>query len=229
MEDRKFLRRITFPTMAIFILLFASSCIGEPQRMLFHDKEIKGSVVDVETGKPIAGAIIIGMWPLVQVLSEASGGYAKILMTRADKEGNFTIPKWTTFKPWKLDSVMHELAPTIVIYKPGYKIYSSHKIARAGYPDDMSMTDEEKKKTKEENSITPAKLKGVHTDEEIWENHKEFRSQADFPDKHYSKKQRENILNALKEMALQLPSENNKSREKLLGGVRKDWGYWVDE
>lgn len=226
MENRKFLRITTLLIMAS-VFLFTASCSGGQQWILFHDKEIKGYVVEEETGKPIEGAIVIGMWALTQVPGEGFGGYAKIQAETTDKEGRFIIPSWTTFKPWKLLSVTHGLAPKIVIYKPGYKLYWSTKIGREGYPDHYEMTAEEKKKIKEAASINPATLKKIYTDEEIWKNHKEFRSQANFPDTSYSKQQLKVLFDALQSNALQLPTNFSLSQGKLLKDINEDREFYL--
>ncbi|MBI4823019.1 MAG: hypothetical protein HY805_02160 [Nitrospirae bacterium] len=214
MENRKLLKIVALSATVIFILTFTSSCQAD-QWILFHDKEIKGSVIDVESGKPIERAIVVGMWELTQIPGEGFGGYAKILLSRTDKEGNFTIPSWTTFKPWKLACVMHGLAPKIVIYKPGYKVYWSHKIARAGYPDDMSKTEEEKKRIKEENSINPAKLKGIHTGEERIENLETMENAGRLYDliDYLSKSDSIVLIEAIKKEYLLLPT---KFRERFI-------------
>lgn len=226
MENRKFLRVTTLLIMT-FVFLFTSSCSGGQQWILFNDKEIKGSVVDAETGKPIEGAIVIGMWALTQIPGEGFGGYAKIQVEITDKEGKFTIPSWTTFKPWKLLSVTHGLAPKIVIYKPGYKLYWSHKVVREGYPDHYEITAEEKQRIKEAASLNPAKLKRIYTDEEIWENHKEFRSQANFPDTSYSKQQLKVLFDALQSNALKLPTNFSLSQGKLLKDINEDREFYL--
>ena len=156
--------------LSLAVVLIALTVISEPgygnQWMLFHDSEIKGSVIDVETQKPIEGVIVVGMWRLSQFLSQGFGGYAKIILVKTDSEGKFVIPSWTTLKLGTFDSSMHDLAPEIVIYKPGYKFYFSHRIMREGFPGDISKTEEEKEKLKEKYNLNPAKLVKIYTDEE---------------------------------------------------------------
>lgn len=171
MENRKSLKTII--VLLIFLvttLALAANCQGN-QWVYFHDEEIRGYVVEADTNKPIEGAIVVSMWQLSQILSQGFGGYAKVIETKTDKEGKFTIPAWKTFKPLTVNSVMHDLAPKIIIYKPGYKIYWSHKKAREGFPEYyLLLTPEEMKKAKEANSINPAKLKRIHAAEEKLKN-----------------------------------------------------------
>jgi len=225
MKDKKYRAIPIF--IVLFISLFTSTCFAGQQWIYFHDKEIKGSVVDVETGRPIEGAIVIGMWALTQIPGEGFGGYAKIQVVITDKEGNFTIPSWTTFKPWKLLSVTHGLAPKIVIYKPGYKLYWSTKIGREGFPDHYEITEEDKKKIKEKNSLTPAKLKRIYTDEEILKNYHEFSLQADFPSSYYLKKQSEVIFDALDEELSQLRDKNEFNTSRLIISNKELRKFWI--
>lgn len=220
------MNRIILAVLFIVSSVASSSDAGE-QWVYYHDDEIKGSVINVETKEPIEGAIVVGMWSLVQVPGEGFGGYAKIQVVTTDKEGNFTIPSWKAFKPWKLSSVVDEVAPRIAIYKPGYKVYWSHKVMREGFPDDISKTSEEKARLKDEYSITPAKLKIVNTDVEVWEGYLQFRSDAHFPDKYYSKQQHEIIFSSIKYGVEQFLTKENDTKNKLFEHIKKSHDYWV--
>lgn len=178
--------------------------IGRGNWICFFDTPIEGFVVDAETGKPLEGVIVVGLWELTQFPSHGSGGYAKISMEITDKEGRFTIPFWITFKPWTFYSSMDDITPIIVIYKPGYKFHTSNIVMRAGFPGDISKTEEEKKELKERYSITPAKLYKVHSDEERIQNYDDWGTFARFPSWDYSKKQTRIIANALRQDMLDL-------------------------
>jgi hypothetical protein len=208
--------------IVLVIFLVAANCSAGQQWVLFHDKEIKGSVVDVETGKHIEGTIIIGMWALTQIPGEGFGGYAKIQVTSTNNEGNFTIPAWTTFKPWKLLSVTQGLAPKIIIYKPGYKLYWSHKKEREGYKEYYQLyAPVEMEKIKEAASFTPAKLKRIYTDEEIWKSYLDFRSEVDLYIKTYSTSQFKEIYSLIRNGVHQLPETNKESRKKILNHIQQ--------
>lgn len=221
------MKKIILSPAILLILLFSSACFGAQQWMIFHDDEIKGFVVNEEDKKPIEGAIVVALWALEQVPGQGSGGYAKILVATTDKEGKFTLPTWTETRLWKFDVVMHELAPRIVIYKPGYKLYWSHRVMREGFPEDMSKTKEEKIKLKEKYGIAPTKFKKVYTDEEIWENHSEFRSRANFPDTHFLRDQLIQIFDVLQESIKKLSDSNNKSKNRLFKDIKEDREFYV--
>jgi len=221
-------RKVLLSLAAIITLmiLFSGPGCGN-QWILFYDKPLKGYVVDAETKQPIDGVIVVAMWRLSQFLSQGFGGYAKVIEVKTDKEGNFKIPFWITFKPWKFNSAMHDLAPEIVIYKPGYKVYSSHKLMRAGFPEDIVMTPEEKRKIKEEYSFNPARLRKIYTDEEIWENHMEFRSGTDYP-AYFSKKQLRDIFYVIEVAVSELPIINNGAKKKITKDIKEDREYWLE-
>jgi hypothetical protein len=178
--------------------------------IFFFAGPTEGSVIDAETGKPLEGAIVAGLWELTQFPSHGSGGYAKISLEITDKDGKFKIPFWITFKPWTFFSSMNDITPIIVIYKPGYKFYSSNIVMRAGFAGDISKTKEEQKELKERYGINPAKLHEVHSDEERIQNWHDLRTTMSLPSWHYSKKQTKIIYNALREEISQLPTEKRK-------------------
>ncbi len=231
MENRKLIKKAGY-LVGVFIgvmtlmILGLLSQIQHGQWVFFQGNQITGTVIDRETGGPIEGGIVIGMWPLTQLLSEGFGGYANIIAVTTDKDGNFIIPSWTAFKPWKCFSTVHELAPRIVIYKPGYQLHATSQ-ARVPAPYPQMMTDEELKKSLEDHSINPAKLKQLHSDEEIWKNHKEFRSMSNFPD-NYSKKQLIDIFEAIETSISFLPSDNTLSKQKIIKDITEDRHYWVE-
>ncbi|MGE5810900.1 MAG: hypothetical protein ACM339_05325 [Ignavibacteria bacterium] len=211
--------------MAIAAIIMALIIISGPgcgnQWILFYDRPMKGYVIDAETKEPVEGAIVVSMWRLSQFLSEGFGGYAKIIVRTSDKEGTFGIPFWMSFKPWTFNSAVHDLAPEFVIYKPGYEVYHSHRLEREGFPKDITMPPDEKKATREEFSLDPAKLNKVYTNEEIWENYLEFRSEARFYGTYYSRKQFREMFFSIKREVSQLPSEYKVGKERILDHIKQ--------
>jgi hypothetical protein len=179
MENRKLLKKVAIPIAILIILLFYTavyfymiSAWGDhfTQWILFHDKEIKGSIVDADTGASIEGAVVVGLWALTEKCGgEGFCGYAKIIETATDKDGAFVVRAWKTFKPWKFYCLLHEHAPKIVIYKPGYRVYGPHEILLSNYWERYGHIQGKM-------NITPAKLKRIYTDEEKAKNILETRS-----------------------------------------------------
>jgi hypothetical protein len=226
MENRKSVNAlIVLSILMITTLALASGCQGN-QWVYFHDEEIRGYVVDADTNKPIEGAIVVSMWQLSQMLSQGFGGYAKVIEVKTDKEGKFTIHPWKTFKPLTANSVMRDFAPEVMIYKPGYKVYRTHKVLWEGYPNDYSRTEEEKNKLKIQYNINPVKLKKVESDKDRLENYNVWGTTARFPDKHFSREQSKDIFDALEEDISNL-SKNSLEKYSTLKGIRELREFWA--
>lgn len=234
MENRKLLGKSTRPLLwtigilcilSLPFLVLAKLQVKGGQWVLFHHPEIKGSVVEAGTAQPIDGAVVAALWQLSELVSEGFGGYARVQVVQTDKEGNFLLPSWISFKPWKFYTVTQAYSPKIVIYKPGHKLYWSRTIEREGFPDDSTKTEEEKTRLKQEYSIQPAKLKEVYGDEERLENYRDWETIARFPGRHFSRKQFEVILSALEKDLLQL-SEMNERKESLIMSHKSLREFW---
>lgn len=130
-SSQAFALKKKFYLSVIIALVLMSPCailakMQGGQWIIFHDSEITGQVIDAETKRPIEGAVVVMILSLTQIASEGFGGYAKIIETATDLDGKFTVPGWISFKPWRFDSVTHEMGPKIVVYKPGYRVFSTH-------------------------------------------------------------------------------------------------------
>lgn len=214
--------------VGLLIVICISFARGQGKQWLFYyDKPIKGYVIDAETNDPIDGALVIAMWDLIGYISHGSDGYAKLSVIKTDKDGIFSIPSWISFKPWKVGSAVNDLAPYILIFKPGYTVYWSNEPMRVGFPGDISITEEEHAKTKMTNSLTPAKLKRVFTEEEISDSFRNFESgTAGY--KYYSTAQLQTLFDAIEKGALSLPNGSNKAKNKILQDVSKYRKYWIE-
>jgi hypothetical protein len=152
----------------------------------------------------------VGLWQLSQFPSEGYGGYAKVSLVKTDKQGKFTILPWVRFKPWKFYHYLHENAPMIAIYKPGYRFHRSSQ-AKVKEPHMQLLTGEELKRSIEAHSIKPAKLHKVRFDEERIQNYHDWGMTgfpgAQFPFSHFSRRQIKIIYRALAEELSHLPKE----------------------
>jgi hypothetical protein len=90
--------------------------------VLYFDGPYQGKAVEAETGKPIKGAVVAGVWRL-----EAYGGPggplepicdAKEALT--DKNGEFIVPRAFCFHLWPFTKLG---IPRFVVFKPGYLGY----------------------------------------------------------------------------------------------------------
>jgi hypothetical protein len=237
MENRKSLRMSSFFIAALLISLALTSagCCGN-RWMLYFDKPISGAVVDADNGEPIQDAVIVAQWQLQNIIYQGFGGYAKIIVETSDNEGKFKIPFWVSYKPWKFYASVMEYEPTIIVYKPGYKLYRSTEYNRKGdptWPVKPTMTEEEKKKIVgqlyfdvRQYSVNPVRLKRVFADKEIWDQFGEFESKTDLSLEYYSVRQIKAVLDALSTGSVQLSDENAESKRKIqkdVNNYKKNW------
>lgn len=178
-------------TGILFLLLFGlitlSSECDAGQWLFYHDKEIRGRVVEADTGKPIEGALVIAIWKLTDVVGEGPGGDANVEVTETDRDGHFVISSWIRFKPWKFVYTIDSLSPEIIIFKPGYMVHLSHKYERSGFNDDNTMSSQEKSLAKIKYGIDPANLKGITNDKDRLRSLNYFCNSIDIKNRAYSK------------------------------------------
>lgn len=184
-------------TIIATIILMTSNCYAG-QWLWRHNEEIKGQVVEADSLKPIEGALIIALWELEDVVSEGSGGYERVVVVESSVDGHFIIPTWTSFKPWQALYKVSKVSPYILIFKPNYKVHYSIKPERDGFTGDMSLSVEEKRRIKDMSRLNPAKLIKITTDKERLESIDSLRD-ANFPGRHFSKKQLQQIIKAFEE------------------------------
>lgn len=174
------------------IIFMAGNCYAG-QWLWHHNEEIKGQVVESDTLKPIEGALIIAIWKLEDVINEGPGGYERVEVAKSDREGNFVVPSWFSFKPWQLLYKIEKNAPFVLIFKPGYKIVHSNRAAREGFPDDTSISEKGKRVIKQRYGLNPVKLDKISNDKERIDSLEEL-MWVRFPGRHFSKKQMEMVF-----------------------------------
>ena len=153
-QDIVRVKKIAFRVLklfAVFILIFTAVNIFVGQWLFYYDKSIKGQVIDSATGAPIEGALIAGVWELTHIIGGGLGGSAHATLVKSDRNGNFVIPSWVNFKPWKLLYTTKSQSPKTLIIKPGYMVHVSHRLARDGSYFDGTVTPEEKQLNNENN------------------------------------------------------------------------------
>lgn len=118
-------QRLTFNFLFFFLLLVLSACVHT-------DGLYRGKVVELESGKPIEGAVVAARWTIEPFVHTERICDAKETIT--DKNGEFELPKGSC--------ISHPFAeiykPSVVIFKPGYLGYpplgSSPEKKRAQMP-----------------------------------------------------------------------------------------------
>jgi len=113
---KKELKMKVFLSAVSFFLLITTTN-GFSADFLYHsDGQYKGKVIDLETGEPIQGAVVAGVW----VLEFNFTPFCDAVETVTDKNGEFILPKASCFSLWPL-ARMNNL--DIVVFKPGYLAY----------------------------------------------------------------------------------------------------------
>lgn len=111
---------------AIFVLLINTAC-GSPA---YIAKDIKGQVVDAETGQPIEGVNVMANWQLVQSTldSDRMKGQLKIMETVTDEQGRFHFDGFIAFN-WP-NKFLRNSDPQVIFFKSGYE----HERVNNDYP-----------------------------------------------------------------------------------------------
>jgi len=103
--------------LAVSVFLFVASTNAFSADFLYHsDGPYKGKVIDLETGEPIEGAVVGGVW----VLEFNFTPFCDAKETVTDKNGEFILPKASCFTLWPL-AEMTQL--DIIVFKPGFLAY----------------------------------------------------------------------------------------------------------
>lgn len=109
---------------AFLFILFSALCLSGCALGLvpLSANPIDSRVVDIDTGAPIEGAVVLAYWELYS--GSLSGdslpcGSANVEDTVTDKDGNFHIPGWGPTKPG-CSGEMRQGNPQLYVFKPGY-------------------------------------------------------------------------------------------------------------
>ncbi len=123
--------KIFFLIMSVSLFIVATNSFSAD--FLYHsDGPYKGKVIDLDTGKPIEGAVVAGVW----VLEFNFTPFCDAKETVTDKNGEFILPKASCLSLWPL-AQMGRLG--MIVFKPGYLAYpplgATFKERRARMPD----------------------------------------------------------------------------------------------
>ena len=112
-------RNLSF-ALSLLSIVFALSACATP--LTYSAKEIRGRVVDAETGQPVEGAVIVAQWILFEMGIGHGGhkGRLHIYETVTDNNGHYTIPAWGP-KVHSPFTMLDNLDPEILIFKSGYE------------------------------------------------------------------------------------------------------------
>jgi len=106
-------------TVAAFTLICLLSTASEAVWPVFYEPPFDGRILDVETKRPIEGAIVVAVYT-TRSMGAGSGQSLNVINIReamTDKEGRFHIRSYTTILP---QPFTRQDRPNFLIYKPGY-------------------------------------------------------------------------------------------------------------
>lgn len=101
-----------FLALSIMLIFFNTSCYS----VVRIDGPYEGRIVDAETGKPLEGVVVLGVWyKEAPTVAGAVSSYYDARETITDKSGNFKIPG-------KGLKILSNVAPMdVLIFKAGYE------------------------------------------------------------------------------------------------------------
>lgn len=115
--------------LAGFIIgVLLSICIVTPSHawLIYHKPEFKGKVIDAETKEPIEGAVVVVVYSksAFRFDPHTISIIVEVKETLTDKEGNFSIPSYTTI----IDPLARESHARFIIFKPGYGSFPDGRV-----------------------------------------------------------------------------------------------------
>ena len=93
----------------------------------YSAEPIVGQVVDKDSGKPLAGAIVIAVWELERgfgLEGDIISGYMHVAEVLTDKYGYYRIDGWGP-KPRPKRKQMTHNSPRLLVFKEGYDYFSA--------------------------------------------------------------------------------------------------------
>lgn len=108
--------------LVLALVALAAGCVLAPP--VYWGREIRGRVVDADTGEPIEGAVVVADWKLYSG-GWGHGGHGDSLRkeeTLTDADGRFAFPSWgPTMRP---SYTILDDAPRILVFRRTYEIAS---------------------------------------------------------------------------------------------------------
>ena len=100
-------------------LLFPLWVFGDPP--VYYANEIRGKVVNAETGQPIEGGVVVARWTLrwIRIGDGSTGGTINTLEAVTDKEGKYFLPSWGP-RPRPPLAFLDNLDPELRFFKSNY-------------------------------------------------------------------------------------------------------------
>jgi hypothetical protein len=109
-------KRILVIMSVLLVLSMASNC--SIFWILYWDGLHYGRVVDADTGGPIEGASVAGIWTFeYNLIITGEDGFANARETVTDDQGAFVLPPIVAFSFWPIANLE---SMELIVFKPGY-------------------------------------------------------------------------------------------------------------
>lgn len=113
-------RRELWKRLGIGAILIAIPVMAFAPPLVYLSKEIRGKVVDADTGTPLEGVSIVAEWQIyVMVIQRHLGNRLKVIEARTGPAGEYSVPGWGPIvrPPW---GALEEHSPALTFFKTGY-------------------------------------------------------------------------------------------------------------
>lgn len=101
-------------------ILIAIPVIAFAPPLVYFGKEIRGKVVDADTGAPLEDVSIVAEWQIyVMVIQSHLGNRIKVIETTTGSDGNYVVHGWGPIirPPW---GALLDHSPKLTFFKSGY-------------------------------------------------------------------------------------------------------------
>lgn len=132
----------------------------------YSGAEIKGRIVDAETGEPIEGAVVVAGWQISKTIitpdfpffwTTRRSRVVHVAESLSDHEGRYVVPAWGPIErpvDWRREG---SFDPQLAIFKPGYEpVYPNNTLKENG-----------QSSSKPFNPITASLLRSIHDGKDI--------------------------------------------------------------
>jgi hypothetical protein len=113
-------RRELWKRVGMGAILIAIPVIAFAPPLVYFGKEIRGKVVDADTGAPLEGVSIVAEWQIyVTVIQPHFGERLKVIETETNSTGEYRLPEWgPVVRP--LWGSLQERSPMLTFFKSNY-------------------------------------------------------------------------------------------------------------
>lgn len=122
--------------MALLLVVLMTSTT-EAGWLFFHESEVTGKILDIETKQPIEGALVVILYnkkTLENIIGDSYSTVIDIRETVTDKDGHFYFPSYTTVvQPFSCQA-----DSTFIIFKAGYASIDKMELKGYLYGDDAT-------------------------------------------------------------------------------------------